>query len=98
MGQARCWEPNTSRHTCSPKGLRLPSGSFLDKPLSRWECWRVLGAKQCWLYLTSALGIRITSRSIDRSVYSHLLDDRFLFFSVERLGFEKFRISLLLSS
>src|SRR3984885_3946214 len=34
MGRARCWEPNTSRHTCSPKGLLLPSDWFRDKPPS----------------------------------------------------------------
>ena len=34
MGRAQCWEPNTSRHICSPGGLRSLSGSSRDKPPS----------------------------------------------------------------
>ena len=42
------------------------------------------------------LGFRGISWNIDRSVYCHLLYDRFLFFLMERLRLEKFRICLLL--
>ena len=37
MGQARCWEPNTSRRICSPGVLRSLSGSSRDKRLSLVE-------------------------------------------------------------
>jgi hypothetical protein len=44
------------------------------------------------------LGFRVSSWNVDRSVGGHLLDDRLLFFLMERLGLEKFRVGFLLLS